>query len=309
LLFYIPVMIGDFLPWSLFLLTALWIAARGAIRHKKRLLDRRVIDSDDRNHNKALMIIWIVVIVGFFSLSKSKEDLYILPIYPAAAALVGGMLARFADKGAASLDLSPVRWVAVLVGILLFLAGESVLYLFDEGAEAYRLAGVFAIGHAATAGGLIAALLAAFKNRFAAIAVIALTVITLNWIFVTYTLPDFERFKPVRPLCEMINRSASPDSLVGYYRVASPSMVFYLRRPIFEYYNPQEVVQAFDSGKEVHCLMAMQDYEALKGALPRSTYVLASHPVFQVKLRGIFDKVEPPQVVIISNKGGIEIAR
>jgi hypothetical protein len=142
-----------------------------------------------------------------------------------------------------------------------------------------------------------------------AIVAIAFTVIISSWIFVTNTLPDFERFKPVRLLCDVIDRSAAPDSLVGYYRVASPSMVFYLRRQIFEYYNPQEVVQAFGSGKEAYCLMAMQDYEAMKGALPHSTYVLASHPVFQVKLRGIFDKVEPPQVVIISNKGGIEIAR
>jgi hypothetical protein len=47
----------------------------------------------------------------------------------------------------------------------------------------------------------------------------------------------------------------------------------------------------------------------MKETLPVATYVLASRPVFQVKLKSIFDKVEPPQVVIISNKGGTEIAR
>jgi 4-amino-4-deoxy-L-arabinose transferase-like glycosyltransferase len=309
LLFYIPVVLGDLFPWSFFLLPAIWVGARSEIAVRMPLRDSKTINSGDRSHIKGLLIIWVLVIVGFFSLSQNKEDLYILPIYPAASALVGGMLARFVSKDASDLARSPVRWAAVLVGILISLAGATVVYLFTAGAEVYRLAGVAALGYAATFGGLIAALLAAFKKRLMAIVAIAFTVIISSWIFVTNTLPDFERFKPVRLLCDVIDRSAAPDSLVGYYRVASPSMVFYLRRQIFEYYNPQEVVQAFGSGKEAYCLMAMQDYEAMKGALPHSTYVLASHPVFQVKLRGIFDKVEPPQVVIISNKGGIEIAR
>jgi hypothetical protein len=86
-------------------------------------------------------------------------------------------------------------------------------------------------------------------------------------------------------------------------------MIFYLRRPIFEYYKPEEVERAFASGKDVYCLISAHDYEAIKDTLPVATYILASRPVFQVKLKGVFDKVEPPQVVIISNKGGTEIAQ
>jgi hypothetical protein len=189
------------------------------------------------------------------------------------------------------------------------LAGAFVIYLFGAEAQVYKLAGAAAIGYVAFAGGLMAMILAVFKRRFLVIAAIALTVIIFNWVFVTRTLPDFERFKPVRPFCEMIAQRAAPDSLVGYYRVASPSMVFYLRRPIFEYYKPEEIVQALMSGKEVYCLMLAQDYEAMKESLPVATYVLASRPVFQVKLKTILDMVEPPLVVIISNKGGTEIAR
>jgi 4-amino-4-deoxy-L-arabinose transferase-like glycosyltransferase len=305
--FYIPVMIGDLFPWSFFLAPALWIAAREWIRHKKRPFAAKADNPNNENRNSALLIIWVIAIVVFFSLSKNKEDLYILPIYPAASALTGGLLARFTEKDNQSFHGSSVKWTAVMLGILLSLIGAAALYLFGQADQPYSLYGAAGIGCVAVAGGLISALFVMVKKKFAAVAVIALAVIIVNWLFVLFTLPDFERFKPVRSACEMIGRKAAPDALVGYYRVAAPSMTFYLRRSIFEYYEPEEIAQAFASGKEVYCLMAAHEYEAIKDTLPVATYILASRPVFQVKLRGIFDKVEPPQIVIISNKGEAEI--
>ena len=39
------------------------------------------------------------MIVGFFSLSAGKQDLYIYPIVPAIVALAGVVIARAADHG------------------------------------------------------------------------------------------------------------------------------------------------------------------------------------------------------------------
>ena len=56
---------------------------------------------DERQNRVArLLVVWIAAIVVFFSLSGTKEDLYILPIVPAEAALIGAMLAK-AIEGAA----------------------------------------------------------------------------------------------------------------------------------------------------------------------------------------------------------------
>ncbi|HJZ67343.1 MAG TPA: hypothetical protein VKF81_04285, partial [Blastocatellia bacterium] len=63
------------------------------------------------------------------------------------------------------------------------------------------------------------------------------------------------------------------------------------------------------SGKEVFCLMAASDYDALKEKLPPTTRVLASYPIFKVKLKRILDRVEPPQVVLITNKSGTNVSR
>jgi len=165
------------------------------------------------------------------------------------------------------------------------------------------------IGYAAIAGGLVAAGAALMKKRLASVLAIALTLVACNWAFVARALPDFERYKPVRPLCEVIEREAEDGALVGYYKSAFPSMIFYLRRPIFEYYEQDDIVTALSSNDTVFCLMAESDYQTIKALLPPRTRVLASHPIFQVKLRGILERVELPRVVLISNKGGTEFAQ
>jgi 4-amino-4-deoxy-L-arabinose transferase-like glycosyltransferase len=83
-LFYLPVLISDSFPWSVFLGAAAvtWWRARtaGAIREPAQRI-------------RTLLGIWIAVFVVFFSASAAKQDLYIFPIAPAVAALAGVTLA------------------------------------------------------------------------------------------------------------------------------------------------------------------------------------------------------------------------
>lgn len=302
LFFYIPVLLGDMFPWSLFLIPFIWQAARDRVNPKDE-------NAQGKDKRWTLPLIWVTVIVVFYSLSRSKEDLYILPIYPAVAALVGGLLARFIASNQHSNKLAFARWTVITLGAAIALAGAGVFYLFGTSSEPYGFDGASAVGCIAVIGGLVTLVAATIRQRFAAITASALAFVALNWVFVVWTLPGFERFKPVRPFSQIIAPRAGADSLVGYYRIASPSMVFYLRRQVFEYYKQEELEQALVSGKEVYCLIAAQDYEVIKQSLPVPTYILASYPMFQVKLKSILNKVEPPRLMLISNKGGTEIAQ
>jgi len=308
-LFYAGVIAGDFFPCSLFLALALWFEIRG------RLVGKRVGSTDPaqpaaadaaQDRNVTLLIVWIAVIVIFFSFSRSKEDLYILPIYPAAAALAGRLVARW-FSGAPTLDL-PVKVTNGILAAVLVTAGASVLYLFGGAAQGYQLRGATMIGMLAVAGGLITiGSQCAGKRRVAVLSSVS-AVILFNWVFVLWTLPDFERYKPVRALCEIAG-TKPPEALVGYYRLASPSMTFYLRRPIFEYYLPEEISTAFSSGRDVYCVMTAAEYDSLDQELRARTHVLARRPMFQVKLKGILDRAELPQVLLVSNKGGVSSAQ
>lgn len=308
ILFYGPVVIGDFFPWSLFLLPLFWKALRRLRRFKR----------SPGWDSYALLLIWMAVIVVFFSLSKSKEDLYVLPIYPAAAALVGSSLSRlFSNK---QFDWqTAVRWTALCLGLIMMAAAAVILFLFNNSDQPYRLAGTLLIGCVGITGGLITASATVRNKARLAIATTAMTIIACNWVFVLWTLPDFERYRPIRALSEVIAAEAGPEAIVGYFRAAYPSMVFYLRRPIYEYValgepaaariiEQQEIEAAFSSGKEVFCLMSATEYEKIRSVLPAETRVLASRPIFKVKLKGILDRGELPQVLLISNKGGPNIS-
>jgi len=319
--FYIPVLLGDLFPWSLLLflvmvaLVAPWVdylyQKLKRRQQKRQDHDSPLFVSNGQHHQTLLFLIWALTIVGFYSLSRNKEDLYISPIYTAAAALVGVGLARFLDGktineppalAARSWDFG--RFVPAIlptIGLLVAFIGAALFYLFGRPTLDYQLSGAAAIGIIAIGGGATVAVTSFLKRHFTALAALALTFVSINTVFVFRTLPDFERFKPIRPFCEVIAAKADSDALIGYYKIAAPSMVFYLRRQIFEIYNEEELLAAFASGREVYCVMSQSEYEAIKARLPLPIVILASRPIFQVKLRGILDRRELPQVVLITN--------
>lgn len=303
LLFYLPVIIGDLLPYSPVLIVAAWSGLR------RLFARRRDGGAEEASSSSRLLVIWVVVVLAFFSFSSNKEDLYILPAYPAAAAIMGKLLAGFINRALPRGQTLAIRLTIIAVAVILGIAGAGVFYLFGPGSGPYRIDGavmasVIAIACAATT---IAA--AAIRRDLVAAASPAVALVLFNWALALVILPDFERFKPVAHMCEVIESRAGPDDLVGYYRFASPSMSFYLGRQVFEHYQPQEIRSAFSSGRSVYCVMSADDYRAVRDGLGVETYILASRPVFQVKLRVILGRAELPQIVLVSNKDEADISK
>ena len=300
--FFLRVLMGDFFPWSLFLIPLAWLGIRRIwpSRHNKAARNET---NQLTSRLSSLLVIWAVIIILFFSFSRSKEDLYILPVYPAVAALVGNFLAGLSLDSTTS-QRNAIRWTTLILGAIIAVVTVGAWYLFGPRAQPYQLAGASAMASVGIVGGLSAVVMAASKKTRLAVLTTAFALIACNFIFVVKVLPDLERYRPVRSLCEVISSEANPEALVGYYRAAYPSMVFYLRRPIFEYYLENEIVSAFSSSKEVFCVINARDYEAIRPQLPAETRVLASHPTFQVKLKSILSKGDLPQMLLISNKGG-----
>jgi 4-amino-4-deoxy-L-arabinose transferase-like glycosyltransferase len=297
-IFYVRVLLGDMFPWSVILVPAFWF---GLKRRQTADVNAAPKDWIPAGRTPILYVMWVAVIVIFFSFSKSKEDLYIMPAYPAASALAGGLVSTFLSNRLSSSVKNLSRIMLAAGGFLLCVAGAVGMYIFAYRTSPYTLAGAAIIGCFAIIGGAAVMFAASMgRGRTAVVALIG-AVLLSDWVFVLRTLPDFERYKPVRALCQSIDDLAPPNALVGYYKYASPSMVFYLRRPIFEYYEPEEMRRAFATGKQIFCVITEADYAHLRKYLPE-TRVLASRPVFRVKLKSILDRVEPPQVLLISNR-------
>jgi hypothetical protein len=106
----------------------------------------------------------------------------------------------------------------------------------------------------------------------------------------------------VAPLVDVIKQRATPESRIGYYRIALPSMAFYMRRPVFEVFDVEDLRQTFASGEDVYCLMTDEDYRAVKDTLRGPTHVLARRTLFDVKIRAFLEGNELPDIVLVSNR-------
>jgi 4-amino-4-deoxy-L-arabinose transferase-like glycosyltransferase len=86
-LVYIPVVLGELFRWSVFVIAGL---ASGVMALWARTRPSPIASAADEGGAPGIrrfLIIWIGLLVGVFSFSESKQDLYIFPILPALAAL------------------------------------------------------------------------------------------------------------------------------------------------------------------------------------------------------------------------------
>jgi hypothetical protein len=113
--YFLPRLISGFLPWSLFypaLLVALWTA--------RAKTPRPIV----------FAICWFVAILGFFTISAGKCLVYILPLFPALAALTGWLIANAGVRpGAATLARRFFDWatLATAVGVILIVVTAGAL--------------------------------------------------------------------------------------------------------------------------------------------------------------------------------------
>ncbi|HEX6322501.1 MAG TPA: glycosyltransferase family 39 protein, partial [Vicinamibacterales bacterium] len=174
--FYIPVLLTELFPWSLFVPVALWTAWR-----LKRPMPR-------------LLLCWVATIVLVFTFSSTKQDLYIFPIVAALAALIAGAIERWTDGKEHALPF-PTTWLVVVLALL----GMSVVLtrLFGGSGSLYFIRGAFPAGMLLLVGAMVVGSL--LGRRRDAVLALGLTMILANYTLVLVSLPDFERFKPVAP--------------------------------------------------------------------------------------------------------------
>lgn len=300
-LFYLPVVFSDSFPWSLCLFGAggLWLADRWARRGGATVMG----PADDIRafRVRTILWLWILVIVGFFTFSAAKQDLYIFPIVPAVAALGGLFIVRDGADGRPAWPRS-LRATAAAIALLLAVAGIGTLYIFQSAGTVYALDGAMFVGSMAAAGGCVALGLAAANRARAALAVVVLSLVTLNWGFVIRVLPSFERYKPVPRLSAAIRERLREGDVVAHYNVALPSMVFYLGRHIDVLFDREAFLARLRADRAVYAVLSATDYAALEPSIGVPTCVLDRQSTVNVKLKAVLAREPLPEVLLITNR-------
>jgi 4-amino-4-deoxy-L-arabinose transferase-like glycosyltransferase len=295
--FYLPVVFSDSFPWSLCLFgaAALWLL-------DWRQLRATGTASTDRGFRiTTLLWLWTLVIVIFFTFSAAKQDLYIFPIVPAVAALAGLLIAR--RTGASSSPLPrTLRVTAAVIGLLLAVAGAGTFYIFETVGKVYALHGAAFVGGAAAVGGTAALGFALFNRARVALAVVLVSLVTLNWVFIIWVLPSFERYKPVPPLAAAIHDRLDGGDVVAHYNVALPSMVYYLGRHIEILFDRDAFLKLLRGERRVFAVLSATDYTEIAQRSGVPTCVLDRRPTVNIKLKAVLARDPLPEVLLITNR-------
>ena len=291
--FYIPVLLGELFPWApLVLSPLLGIAAAVRSRRSRAASAGPALDR--------LLWWWIVAFVVVFSLSRTKQDLYIFPIVPAVAALVAAALAdSFAGRPAPLLSA-----LFVSVSGLCVAAAAVLAWLFGPTAGYYALpeARPYALVLGLT--GLTAGVLWLTTRRRAAVLALAAGFVAVDYLFVGLVLPAVERTKPVPPLVRTLAAEAAPGAKLGAFNMGLQSFVYYADRgPVEEIGSPEQAQAFFAGPREAWALMGIEEWNAVRRLAP-AVCIAARHPlsVFDAKLSDIVARRPPEDVLLVKNR-------
>lgn len=298
--FYVPVVLGDLFPWTVPVVAGL-VAAGAALWQRVRGTAARDAVSTSV---ATLLCLWIGWHVGVFSLSETKQDLYVFPIVPALAALAAWRLQVAWETRA--------RWLRsglLVTSGLLLLVGVGAVLLFGAFARIHQIAGANVLGALLVGGGLLVGGLAAMQRVIPATLTLAATMVAANYTFALVSLPAVEAFKPVLPMVKVIEARTTPGSptpVVAHYRTVLPSMAHYLGRPIVDVFDMPTLLARAREAEVFYMLLRPDEFAEFQmraNAERMPVCRVSTHTLFEAKLRLVLEGKPWPEVYLAGANG------
>jgi 4-amino-4-deoxy-L-arabinose transferase-like glycosyltransferase len=244
--YYVPVLLGTFAPWSFFLPVALWRSFR-----------RRAADP----HGESLfLLLWIGIYLVFFSMAVSKLATYILPIFPAAALLVG----RLWDELISGRDRKLGRalgWSVLPVAVVFFgLIGLLVVDPQPDYLEMYAISLVLVtIPLVVSSTVLLVGGALAFRGRprwaFGAVVASSLAMLGLSLGIVVPKMSPFQTSKDVVIRMDALVPAGEPLTMVGKLRDTAFFYTDRLIRQINQRKGRPDLLEHLGKAEAAYCLI------------------------------------------------------
>ena len=108
--YFIPIMLLGMLPWTMLMLDTVLRSWRSGVQKVKAFSPER------------FLLVWVVFVYVFFSISDSKLPSYVLPMFPSLALLMGKQLADMKARRLFWMTIPSLAAVAILLGIAPFIS-------------------------------------------------------------------------------------------------------------------------------------------------------------------------------------------
>ncbi len=268
----------DFLPWFLFLPAAIVYGYSGeTVEKRKEFL---------------FLLIWFVVIFCFFSFSKGKRGLYLLPLFPAASLIVGNLWRGFI--------FTPMKnfrreWVSFplygFMGLILLagVAAPGVVYKKFPSYVAYSLPIAFLI-----VGSSVVLSLLYRHRKYGALFLFFVGVMGASFFYTERVVfPLINPFKSARFISQEVKSLIQPGGkLCIYGGIGTGPYNFYSGIvPILELEKKEDLINLLNSSQKLFCILKFRDFSYFQ-ALPEASKVRV------IKRQGVGHN----DIILISNQ-------
>jgi hypothetical protein len=240
----------EFLPWTVFLPTAFILGLRKGRDKREKFL---------------FLSIWFFFIFLFFTFSKGKKDNYLLPLYPAAAMIVGwlwdaGLRLKEGGKGLIS-GLAILAFLS-LIPFVLFLSGAPQK-LFPVLISYHSL--IFPVFFYLIIGSLLSLLFFVKKRLWVAFISLVITFSVFH-LHIAYALPSkLSTQRSMKAFSERILKRMEPGDEIKTYWFKSNGLFYYTKKPYIEEIDGKDrFIEVFRSSHRVFVVILAEMFDKLK---------------------------------------------
>lgn len=240
----------DFLPWIFFLPSALFF---GYSKDRTRKRDEFLF-----------LFIWFITIFLFFSISKGKRGLYLLPLFPAVSLMVGRLWEEYISNREKD-SFNHLMKIPIYIFITVSLSGGLVSIFVVLKKFPFYLNQSILMALILFFGGTGLFIFYRLKYRiltfYTIVGMIALGLFyTQRFIF-----PLINPYKSARFISQEIKSRIKPDEkLIAYGDFVIAPYIYYTEIiPIIEIDRKEDLLNFLKSGNSVYCLLKYRDFKEI----------------------------------------------
>jgi 4-amino-4-deoxy-L-arabinose transferase-like glycosyltransferase len=247
--FYVPVLLGGLMPWSVYLVA---FSADALARLRRRALPLDEVDWR--------LLLWAAMPVLFFTVSIGKQPRYILPVLPPLAVFVArGIIDRIGHRR--DRLLSSATWITAMVYAVLALVFVRMEPLFVNTSPLAIWIPVCLLGCAAIALGGIAA-----TSSWRLVPVGGSIAGALVLVSVWFGALAGHRPEPVEQMAALIQSHRPSQEPIGVLDVFTRNLGFYTGAPRMQLYGVEQAGMFLHSPERVLLVLRSSDVPAVATA-------------------------------------------
>lgn len=289
--FYVPIVIGGMLPWSMFLFVTV-PSVTDVLRRRRRL-----------TAEEWRILAWILVPPLFFTLSVGKQPRYILPMLPPLAILLARAVTTRVTARPVPTSIGVATWLTALLFVVFAVLLLRAEPLFITAYPALTYAAIAAIVASAAVLAWIAV-----SRRWALLPSVMTGCAAVLLLSVQFGAFAGTRPEPVEQMAALVGTHRLAGEPVATYQVFVRNLVFYTRFQQIDLFSEEHAVDLLRSPTRTLFVVRATDLprlEEISGVIPRRLASVRYLNTANIRLRTVLAPIpsqDVEEVLLVANR-------